>query len=80
LIARSADGTELFHGLPRLCGIDRRLLEIDSAVSPPEKWVHGLARANKEAYFPDRGDAENRMIALRRRVAPVILGKTHSTG
>jgi len=27
LTARSADGTELFHGLPRLCGFDRRLLE-----------------------------------------------------
>jgi len=27
LTARSADGTELFHGLPRLCGLDRRLLE-----------------------------------------------------
>jgi len=27
LTARSADGTELFHGFPRLCGIDRRLLE-----------------------------------------------------
>jgi len=25
--ARSADGTELFHGLPRLCGLDRRLIE-----------------------------------------------------
>jgi len=27
LTARSADGTELFHGLPRLCGLDGRLLE-----------------------------------------------------
>jgi len=29
LTARSADGTELFHGLPRLCALDRRLLEAD---------------------------------------------------
>jgi len=27
LTARSADGTELLHGLPRLWGLDRRLLE-----------------------------------------------------
>jgi len=27
LTARSADGTELFGGLPRPCGLDRRLLE-----------------------------------------------------
>jgi len=27
LTARSADGTELFHGLPRLCGLDRRGIE-----------------------------------------------------